>query len=240
MAKLILKLKDVPLEEVLINKSPITIGRDQDNDIVIDNLAISRHHAKIVQEGSRYLIEDLKSGNGTYINDRRVSTTILQHKDAILVGKHTLVFMNEEEMPVKKRESRSPSLAEETIIVHPKARQEPLGRHHPASEDKPAGFEGSITIISGGINQERIELTKRTTTAGKSRTADIKLRGFLVGNPAFIINKRSEGFFITHANGKRMTRVNGATVGGQHALQDGDIIMIGATKMQFFSQQQTN
>jgi pSer/pThr/pTyr-binding forkhead associated (FHA) protein len=238
MAKLILKLKDVPLEEVLINKSPITIGRDQDNDIVIDNLAISRHHAKVVQDGSRYLIEDLKSGNGTYINDKRVSTAILQHKDAILVGKHTLVFMSEEEMPVKKRGTRGPSLAEETIIVNPKARQELLGRPRPASEEKPSGLAGSITVIAGGVHQEHIALTKRTTTAGKSHTADIRLRGFLVGNPAFIINKRPEGFFITHANGKRMTRVNGEMIGGQHALQDGDIITIGATKMQFSSQQQ--
>lgn len=240
MAKLILKLKEVPLEEILINKSPITIGRDQDNDIVIDNLAISRHHAKIVQEGSRYLIEDLNSGNGTYINDKKVSTAVLQHKDEILVGKHTLVFVNEEEMLAKKRESRSSSLAEETIIVNPKARHELLGRHRPASEEQPSGLEGSIMILSGGVNQERIELTKRTTTAGKSRTADIKLRGLLVGNPAFIISKRPEGFFITHANGKRLTRVNGVAIGGQHALQDGDIITIGATKMQFSSQQQTD
>jgi hypothetical protein len=65
--------------------------------------------------------------------------------------------------------------------------------------------------------------------------ADIKLRGLFVGHPAFIISKRPEGFFITHSKGRRMTRVNGAVVEGQQELQDGDIITVGATKMQFYN-----
>ena len=234
MAKLILKLKDTPLEEILIHHSPITIGREKDNDIFIDNLAISRYHAKIFQDGSQYLIEDLKSGNGTFVNDKKVTKNFLQNKDEILVGKHTLVFVDEEELPVKKHEYRGPSLAEKTVLVNPRTQQELIAEYLLAS------LEGSITIISGGVHQERIELGKRTTVGGKSHTADIKLRGFFVGNPAFIISKQLEGFFITHANGKRMTRVNGEMVEGQRALQDGDIITIGATKMQFYSKQQSN
>lgn len=240
MVKLILKLKDTPLEEILIHQSLITIGREKDNDIFIDNLAISRYHAKIFQDGSQYLIEDLNSGNGTFVNAKKVIKDVLQNKDEILVGKHTLVFVSEEDLPVKKRENRGPSLAEKTVIVNPKTRPELMARHHPASEEQRSGLEGSIAIISGGVHQERIELSKRTIVGGKSHTADIKLRGFFVGNPAFIISKRLEGFFITHVNGKRMTRVNGEMIGGQHALQDGDIITIGATKMQFSSQQQSD
>jgi pSer/pThr/pTyr-binding forkhead associated (FHA) protein len=231
MAKLIVKLKDTPLEEILLHKFPITIGREKDNDVSIDNLAISRYHAKIFQDGSQYGIEDLNSGNGTFVNDKKVKKDFLQNKDEILVGKHTLVFLDEEETPVKKPEYRGPSLAEKTVIVNPQTQEELIAGYLLAS------LAGSITILSGGDQQQRIKLSKQTTMGGKSHTADIKLRGFFVGNPAFIISKRLEGFFITHAQGKRMTRVNGELVRGQRTLQDGDIITIGATHMQFHSQQ---
>ena len=61
MAKLILKLKDTVLKEIPIDKPQITIGRDRSNDIVIENLAVSRHHAKIFHHQDQdFFIEDLQ------------------------------------------------------------------------------------------------------------------------------------------------------------------------------------
>jgi pSer/pThr/pTyr-binding forkhead associated (FHA) protein len=241
VAKLILTFKGAKLEEIPITKSQTTIGREPNNDIVINNQAISRHHVKISWDKSRYIVEDLNSVNGTFVNENKVARDILRHKDEILVGKHILVFVNEEKLPTEKGEDRATSAMEKTFIL-PKNRPELMALRtgkKPAMAEKPSEVEGNIAIISGGVDQESIKLTKRTTVGGKSRMADIKLRGFFVGNPAFIISKQPEGFSITHSEGKRMTRVNSEVIEGQRELKNGDIITVGATKMQFYSKKQS-
>jgi len=240
MTKLILKLKDVTLEEFPMSRSTMTIGRDRDNDIVIDNRAVSRHHAKVFQDEDQYIIEDLNSGNGTFIDDKKIIKETLRNQDAILVGKHTLVFVHENQEPIQESEGIASSFAEETVILDPKIHAALMAMRsgqETAVEEPPAEVEGSITILQGGISQQCLPLTKQTTVGGKSHTADIKLKGLFVGDPAFMIRKRPDGFFITHSTGKRMTKVNGEPVTGQRALQDGDMITVGATKMQFTSTQ---
>ena len=65
MATLLLKFKNTVLEEYPMTKSPIMIGRENNNDIVIDNLSVSRYHIKIQKDDTNYIVEDLDSGNGS-------------------------------------------------------------------------------------------------------------------------------------------------------------------------------
>jgi len=242
MAKLILKFKDATLQEIPIGKPVITIGRVDKNDIKIENLAVSRQHAKIIQDGERYIIEDLNSLNGTFVNEKRVMKGILRNKDEILVGKHTLVFIDEEEKPIEMRKDIDISLAEKTVILDTKRQRELVSQvevERPTIEVKPSELEGGVAILSGGAGQEDIRLRKRLTIGGKGEGADIKLRGFFVGKVAFIISKRPNGFFITHSGGRSMTRVNAAEVQGQRELRDGDIIDIGSTRMQFYTKKRS-
>src|SRR6266404_222262 len=95
MAKLILKFDQSVLKEVPLSQGVITIGRLPDNVIHVDNLAVSGHHAKIYWEQDKYIVEDNNSLNGTYLNNRRISKSALKDQDAILVGKHTVTFVDE-------------------------------------------------------------------------------------------------------------------------------------------------
>src|SRR5436309_2363609 len=95
MAKLILKFDQSVLKEVPLTQGVITIGRLPDNSIHVDNLAVSGHHAKVYWEQDKYIIEDNNSLNGTYLNNRRISKSALKDQDAILVGKHTVTFVDE-------------------------------------------------------------------------------------------------------------------------------------------------
>jgi pSer/pThr/pTyr-binding forkhead associated (FHA) protein len=238
MAKLILKFRDAMLQEIPIAKSSITIGRVDKNDIKIENLAVSRQHAQILQDGDRYIMEDLNSLNGTFVNEKRVMKCILRNGDEILVGKHTLVFIDEEEKPIEMRKDIDISLAEKTVILDTKKQRERIsepGGEKPTIEEKPSDLKGGITIISGGAGQKGIELKKRLTIGGKGDGADIKLKGFFVGKISFIISKRPNGFFITHSGGRNVTKVNGVEVEGQQELKGGDVIDIGSTRMQFHS-----
>lgn len=70
----------------------LTIGRNESNDIVIDNLAVSANHARIESVSASFIIKDLESTNGTFVNEKLVSAHGLRNNDVILVGKHTLLF----------------------------------------------------------------------------------------------------------------------------------------------------
>ena len=92
MAKIVLRFGDQVLKEYELGASALKIGRLPDNTVVIDNPAVSSHHARIIHDGGKFVIEDLKSTNGTYINEQRVHRQVLEHGDTVLVGKHKLVY----------------------------------------------------------------------------------------------------------------------------------------------------
>ena len=73
MARLVLSLDSQVMAEYNMNKERYTIGRLPDNDIRIDNPAVSGHHSLIINILNDSFLEDLNSTNGTYVNGRRVS-----------------------------------------------------------------------------------------------------------------------------------------------------------------------
>jgi len=92
-AKLSLKFQERVLREVVLTLGVVTIGRQPDNLLRIDNPAVSGHHAKIYWGSGHYILEDTESFNGTYLNNRRiVGKVALKDGDVVLIGKHTLEF----------------------------------------------------------------------------------------------------------------------------------------------------
>ena len=77
-----------------LETAEVAIGRDPSNDIVIPEADISRHHARFVRQGEQYLVEDLGSTNGTYVNGQRLNTPrALRHGDEVRLGpKVVLVY----------------------------------------------------------------------------------------------------------------------------------------------------
>jgi pSer/pThr/pTyr-binding forkhead associated (FHA) protein len=103
MIKLELKFKDKVLKKIETDKPEITIGRGSNSDIQIDNLAVSKHHARLMKNNDHYVVEDLKSTNGTFLNDEKVPKAALKHNDIVTIGKHTLTIYYKEEskMPIQ-------------------------------------------------------------------------------------------------------------------------------------------
>ncbi len=95
MIRILMKFKDTVLKDIQCGKEEITIGRNKDNDIQIENLAVSGRHARIKKNRNDYFIEDLKSTNGTFLNEKRISKEVLKNNDAVTIGKHTLSILLE-------------------------------------------------------------------------------------------------------------------------------------------------
>ena len=93
MARLILSLDNQVLAEYNMTKERYTIGRLPDNDVRIDNPAVSGHHSLIINILNDSFLEDLNSTNGTYVNGKLIKKHALQHGDVITIGHHQLAFL---------------------------------------------------------------------------------------------------------------------------------------------------
>jgi len=211
MAKLVLSFNGDVVTEYELDKEVLTIGRKPDNDIHIENPAVSGHHAKILTFLNDSFIEDLGSTNGTIINGNKITKHALQNGDSAVIGKHDLMY-------VSANAESGESDFENTMIIRPDA--------DGIAADTTASGPGTakLQIVSGANAGKELQLTKILTTLGKP---DVQVAA---------ITRRPAGYFlITVDAGKdnKMPLVNGNEAGKQHALSDGDIIEVADVKMSF-------
>ena len=105
MLRIILKFNNTVLKELKIDQDEIIIGRDTGNDIQIDNIAVSREHARIIKGPNYYFIEDMSSKNGTFVNGKKINKKFLKEDDEITIGKHSLKIVLEEN-PAKTKKKK--------------------------------------------------------------------------------------------------------------------------------------
>jgi pSer/pThr/pTyr-binding forkhead associated (FHA) protein len=236
MARLVLTLDGQVLAEYNMNKERYTVGRLPDNDIRIDNPAVSGHHSLIINILNDSFLEDLNSTNGTYVNGKLIKKHALQHGDVITVGHHQLRFVEDDDAqqdefektmviqpsqrPVEKIQAAR-AKAEETTTTATATnvrRQLPDG----AQQVKKA----KLQVLSGAFAGRELELTKALTTLGRP------------GVQVAAVTRRSDGFYIVHVEADKPDNyplVNGTPIGAQaRRLADNDVIQLAGVKMGFF------
>ena len=117
MARLVLSLDGQVMAEYNMNKERYTIGRLPDNDIRIDNAAVSGHHSLIINILNDSFLEDLNSTNGTYVNGKLIKKHALQHGDVITVGHHQLRFVEDDTLARKAMATEWSTLGLKPVIV---------------------------------------------------------------------------------------------------------------------------
>ncbi|OGT31663.1 MAG: hypothetical protein A2W28_09095 [Gammaproteobacteria bacterium RBG_16_51_14] len=232
MAKLVLSMNGVVQGEFELNQERLTVGRKPDNDIQIDNLAVSGKHALIITILDDSFLEDLGSTNGTYVNGKLVKKHVLKDGDVIAIGKHELKYINEhatdnddefEKTMIIKPGSASAAVAaaqaaEKAVAAAP---------HAPATGSGGASMPlGRLTVLNGPIAGKELELTKALITLGKP------------GTQVAVISRRPQGYFLTHiesdGDGKRYPVVNGDPIGPKaYQLKDSDLIELAGIRLEF-------
>jgi len=90
--KLVLSFQGAMIREYPLDRPVLTIGRHEDNDIVIDHMGVSGRHARVAVYGQSVILTDLQSTNGTFLNGRRVEQGELRPNDWITIGRHILTL----------------------------------------------------------------------------------------------------------------------------------------------------
>jgi len=107
MSELTLKFKENIIKQIsLKDTKSFTIGRRKTNDLVIENLAVSGTHARVEKLDNGYVLSDLQSKNGTYVNRKPVTTSLLKNGDVIQIGMHTLVFSDKKGAKAEKKKKK--------------------------------------------------------------------------------------------------------------------------------------
>ncbi|HKK05228.1 MAG: FHA domain-containing protein [Gammaproteobacteria bacterium] len=92
MFRLIITRDTETVNEALFDQGEVTIGRQQDNDICLQDTTVSGHHARLVERDTGAMLEDLGSTNGTYVDGKRVQRCDLRGAEIIVIGKHKLEY----------------------------------------------------------------------------------------------------------------------------------------------------
>jgi hypothetical protein len=227
MARLVLSLDGQVLAEYNMSKGRYTVGRLPDNDIRIDNAAVSGHHALIINILNDSFLEDLNSTNGTYVNGKIIKKHALQHGDVLTVGHHALRFVeSESDEPADEFEKTMVIGARDAARMNIPAAAVP----NPAAivHAYPNGTlpRARLQVLSGQFAGRELELVKTLTTLGRP------------GVQVAAITRRSDGYYIVHVESSRegdFPLVNGIATGAQaRRLHDNDVVQLAGVKMGFF------
>ncbi|MBS0429993.1 MAG: FHA domain-containing protein [Proteobacteria bacterium] len=215
MPKLVVAIDGVVLKEVSLAKERTTLGRRPYNDIVIDNLAVSGEHAVLHMIGSDVYLEDLNSTNGTYVNARAIRKQALEHNDVIEVGKYKIRYLalNGATIDMPAPRPAAAGLAPASAPV-------PLSAGVTAPVPLGGSASAVIRVLSGSGAGREVSLQKVVTTIGKPGVA------------VAAVTRRLQGYVVAPIDGG--TTLNGEPLGAEAvALQDGDVLELGGTRMQF-------
>jgi pSer/pThr/pTyr-binding forkhead associated (FHA) protein len=203
-------------EYILVEGATASIGRSPDNDICIPERHVSRQHAVISFRDGIFVISDLGSANGTFINDKKLSDAFpLAHGDVIRLFVPVLNFSataTAEEAEVAKTTGR---------MIIPSTHQAPP----------------RLMITSGPSEGQEFILAKEVTTVGRATSEanwDIILNDRAVSRPHCRFQRAGEGWAIMDLGSANGTLHNNEPVlGVPRPLHDGDIIIVGETTILF-------
>jgi pSer/pThr/pTyr-binding forkhead associated (FHA) protein len=198
----------------------VTIGRKADNTLVIEDPAVSGHHARIVKVQAVFFLEDLMSTNGTAINGRPITRHQLRDTDLITIGQHRLVF---QENATASTTAPAPFVdLDRTTVL----------RGTDRTPDRPT-LTAKVLIVAGKTDRLEYSLTKQVNVIGSQDGAVIRLTRWFAPKSAATIARRGNSYSISPSQGVKSLLVNGTDVGEQQDLKDGDQIEVAGVKLTF-------
>lgn len=208
MAKFTIYFKEKAIQSQLFDVGIIHIGRDETNDLIIDNLAIAPAHAVVIMKADSCIIKQLNDDFPLTVNNEKSKESLLQNNDVIAMGKHTIVFNSTE------------SVAPNENIISTNSDVDFLNEK---LEEKVKISDANLQVMTGKNIGRVLPLKKSMTRFGHS------------GSGVVVISRRKEGYFISTLEGDANISINQQPLGDKTIhLKDNDIVSIDTITMQFF------
>jgi diguanylate cyclase (GGDEF)-like protein len=108
------------IKQIPLGSDDVLIGRAEDTHLALTSNEVSRHHAAVKYLNEQYVIEDMSSTNGTYVNSHRIEKHVLVHGDEISIGEHSIIFDDGSHGLSRVEETGISRRGEETSIISSK------------------------------------------------------------------------------------------------------------------------
>ncbi len=242
----VLRFKDREIGRWEVDGPRLRIGRTPDNDIVIDNLAVSRLHALIEEEKGGYFLRDCDSLNGTEVNGTRITRRKLEDGDEITIAKHTIQFRLQGGHAVPEPETMAGF--DQTMIFQrsslggvsgPAPQHAPISAPIKASDDVRTVTLNAVEdkrtprlVVHTEFGERVIEIEDAAVVIGKDLDADVHVAGMFVAGRHAEITRENGRTILRRVGGLRPVRVSGRNV-KEIELKNNDEIQIGAESFVF-------
>lgn len=227
MHQLVVSLKGRPVGRFSLEGASVRIGRSPDNEVQLDSLAVSRHHAVLEQVPGGYTVRDLGSNNGTYVNGAPIEGThAVKAGDLIQVGSFDINVTGDgpaAPKPVKLSSNDRWELAPVNLRSS--------GEDHEARER--AATIRAFLVLNNAPGPPRL-IEKDLYQVGKDAACDLRLEGIFAPRKLALIVRGHGGWKLVNVSpdGKRVER-NGTPVPDQAWISDGDRLMLGDLEVAF-------
>ena len=209
---------DEVLDEYEVCSPVMSIGRNTDCDIVIDNAAVSAFHALLSQRDGKLFVEDAASTNGVMTDGVKKHAVELAPSESVqIAGKYSLRLIN---APTRtptgsqvKNKTPDQSVQGETMMVNTTTLTKMGQRSRPAY----------LTLSRPGYPSWIVRLEKSLTSIGRKRSSDVRVGGWFAPQSLATLERRDDGFYLATAKANQVF-VDGAAVNDGRRLEEGDRI----------------
>lgn len=233
MPKLIIQnLKTQEEQEYNLPQDSIVFGRTNTCDIELPIKSISRRHAEIVREAQDYFLSDLKSGNGTFLNNQKIrpmEKNLLRSGDVIRIEDYEIRFLLAEDSPEHPIEEDTDTDILEIKLI--KKMMKTLD-----TDETP-----SIEVLNGVATGKKLAIpdSKQEVMIGRDSNADLIIDENVISRLHAKLERKWGGIVIVDLQSKNGTFVNNDRV-EEKLLRDGDKVMLGTVKILYRNPKDVN
>lgn len=217
MAVIIVKLGETIIQTHELGRNPVRIGRARDNEIVVENLSVSRHHARVEFIDNQYVLIDNGSANGIFVNGVKINRAELTDNDVVSIGKHRLHFSTA--IQANLPDSPTGEAPDDSLIP-------------PIKAGDGSVVIGAFEVIRGTNIGQIFPISTVRTTLGRSHQNQIRLNDWLVSRVHSSVHYKDDKFTLRDMGSWRGTTINAETI-KEKVLKQGDEVLLGNTLLAF-------
>ncbi|MCB1801336.1 MAG: FHA domain-containing protein [Gammaproteobacteria bacterium] len=218
---------DTLLEQRELTDAHTTIGRADDNAIVLQGRGVSKHHAVIERSDDGYLYIDRGSANGSFISGQRVERHPLAYWDEIQIFDYVLKFM-----AVARARGEEAGVPEPALQAQEETMELDIGSLGDLARLKRRARVAALLLERPDASEQRFSLERVNFSIGRAPDSDLRIGGWLAPRTAARIQRRSDGFYLLPGR-RGKVRINGIRVLRQARLSDGDRLSVRGVPLQF-------
>lgn len=226
MPEIVVKYDDKVVERIVTEKKRISIGRTNENDIVLENRGVSRKHAMIEFNNNAAVVIDNESLNGTFVNNRKITEEVLRDSDCITIGKYNLVYHSANSHP-----QDNVAGMDGTMVLNTKAQKKLLETDR-VERQLVQKYGGSVILGEENTDFSEFRLDRDVITIGKAKFVHVKAKGFFLSGIQAKIVKEGSSFHLVNLGKKGKTKINGEEI-DRSLLKNGDLITVGKSTYKF-------